>query len=482
MIAKRSPGVGRGSGAIAGSEDAVERHPNHKADITIQTRLEEMKRRLDDVWARASDTAAPGLTRARPALETMGTAVEDLHLAAQEVAATARRVQTERLRYEHLFQLAPNGYLVTDQAAVIEEANQAAGVLLARDPGSVVGETLHDLLAPEQRERVTEIEDAARADPRGVVVADDVMVTVAGGEMPVSVRCRAICDVEDRVVGYGWILDDLGGRFEAERRARESQEADIAHFRDLAQHWERLESAKSHFLSLASHELRTPVTVLGGYLSMLDAGTFGQLPQPVESVIALLVAKTRELNDLVNDMLETARLDDDRVGLRTQVVDIAEVVGHVVDDWRPLKRPEQRLRLVRPDEAVTVSGDPARLRTIVTNLVGNAIKYSPDGGDIVCSVGRNGGEVVVSVADSGVGVAPESLSLLFTRFGRVVTPATSRVPGTGLGLYIARELARMHGGDITVQSTVGEGSVFTVSLPLLAAADEAGAAERAVPS
>lgn len=447
-------------------------------DTAIQARLEEMERRLHEVWAVASRAPAPGVVKAQRSLEAMGTAVEDLHVAAREVASVARRVGEEQRRYEQLFQLAPNGYLVTDQRTVIEEANEAAALLLHRDPGEVIGESLPDFV-PEQRERISALQDSARADPGRVAVADDLTVTLAGAPVRLSVRCRAMCDSEEHVVGFGWAIDERSDRQEAERVAREAQKAETARYRELAQHWERLEGAKSDFLHLTSHELRSPLTVLGGYLSMLDAGTYGELSEPVERVVDLLVAKTHELNELVNDMLETARLDGDQLGVRRIRVEVGDVVGQVVDDWRPLTRPGQQLIFAQPAESVFVDADPARLRTIVTNLVGNAIKYSPDGGDVTCTVGRNADQAFISVADRGLGIAAESLDMLFTRFGRVVTPATSRIPGTGLGLYIARELARIHDGDITVQSQPGQSSTFTVALPLRSDHDGDGVASPA---
>ena len=110
--------------------------------------------------------------------------------------------------------------------------------------------------------------------------------------------------------------------------------------------------------------------------------------------------------------------------------------------------------------------DSERIQTIVTNLVDNAVKYSPNGGEVACLVTLRGGLARVAVKDGGVGIAKADLNLLFTRFGRVPNPATNHLPGTGLGLYLGRQLARLHGGDITVDSVPGEGSTFTLHLPV----------------
>ncbi len=388
-----------------------------------------------------------------------------LHVAARDTAASPRPAD-QALRYEELFRIAPTACVVTDDHDTIIDANQAAEALLGREGASATGQALVGFAPPEQRGRLTALQAAARGEPGLVAVADDVRVRVADRDVPLSVHCRAIGDHPAEVSGFCWVLHDLGGVLEAERVDRQAKAAEAARFRELAQHWERLDSAKSQFLSVTAHELRSPVTVLGGYLSLLDAGTFGQLPAPVERVVTVMVGKTHELNDLVNDMLETARIDDERTVVHVSRVDVGELVARVVDEWRPLTPPEQGLDCWQPEKPVIVDADPGRLRTIVTNLVSNAIKYSPGGGDITCTVSSSEGTAFISVADSGLGIPAVSMDVLFTRFGRVVTPETMPITGTGLGLYIARELARIHGGDITVSSREHEGSVFTVALPL----------------
>jgi signal transduction histidine kinase len=124
--------------------------------------------------------------------------------------------------------------------------------------------------------------------------------------------------------------------------------------------------------------------------------------------------------------------------------------------------------LKAPEKPVPVRIDAERVKTIVANLIGNAIKYSPAGGPIDCEVAARAGIARVSVKDTGVGIAKEDLPILFTRFGRVSTPQTNHLPGTGLGLYLGRQLARLQGGEITVESVPGKGSTFTLHLPLSA--------------
>ncbi|HVS07261.1 MAG TPA: ATP-binding protein [Candidatus Dormibacteraeota bacterium] len=231
-----------------------------------------------------------------------------------------------------------------------------------------------------------------------------------------------------------------------------------------------LEKTKTQFLNLASHELRSPLGVINGYLSMLEQGSLGQLQESGLRAVEVLKAKTAELSLLVAQMLDSARLEDGRLALKRDRLDVCEVAADAMQVARPLAGPDHVLTLETPPVAVTVLGDADRIKTIVSNLLENAIKYSPTGGRVQCVVSVADGVATLRVVDSGVGIAREDLPRLFNRFERIEHRATSHVGGTGLGLYLSRELARQHGGDIRVESRPGSGSTFTLTLPLVAAA------------
>jgi signal transduction histidine kinase len=235
-----------------------------------------------------------------------------------------------------------------------------------------------------------------------------------------------------------------------------------------------LEQMKGEFLNLASHELRGPLSVLNGYLAMLSEGSLGAITPKVEAVHRILAAKVKEMTEMVEEMLETARLEERTVELDRVRIDLRDVARALTEEWRRLAAPTQQLLLEATETPALVDADDARVRTIIANLLSNAIKYSPGGGEIVCDVSTAGDVVKLVVTDHGLGIAPEDLPHLFTRFGRVVTRETSHIPGTGLGLYLSRGLARAHGGDVTVATAVGKGSAFTLCLPLAAGVPEAG--------
>jgi signal transduction histidine kinase len=238
------------------------------------------------------------------------------------------------------------------------------------------------------------------------------------------------------------------------------------------EHGERmatLERVKSQFLNVASHELRGPLGVVSGYVSMVQDGSFGAMNTvDMRRVAPVIVQKVTEMNTLVNEMLDTARLEESRLTLSLSTVDLGEVVQRAVDAVTPLATEKHEVLYARPRAAVTVVADPVRIAIMITNLLQNAVKYSPDGGVVQCfvTVEEETRSVLVSVWDHGLGIAEADMPRLFSRFGRLVTRENSNIPGTGLGLYLARELARLHGGDITVRSTAGAGSVFTLVMPM----------------
>ncbi|MFY9616408.1 MAG: HAMP domain-containing sensor histidine kinase [Candidatus Dormiibacterota bacterium] len=240
---------------------------------------------------------------------------------------------------------------------------------------------------------------------------------------------------------------------------------------DRAQISERLlalEDAKTRFLKIASHELRGPLTLVKGYLSMMEDGTIpaGAPPQ----ILNIMLSKVDQMSSMLTQMLETSRMEDHRTDLREERFDLREAVAEVLEEVRPTTDVRHEIEASIPDLPIEVVADRERVALILSNIVDNAIKYSPRGGRVAINVASSNGTAIVAVKDEGIGIAEEDMGQLFTRFGRIANDATTAIPGTGLGLYLARELARMHHGDVEAESEEGAGSVFTLQLPLAGAA------------
>jgi signal transduction histidine kinase len=284
-----------------------------------------------------------------------------------------------------------------------------------------------------------------------------------GSRFRASVVITALRDSRGRLRGFGKVTRDITNRWIAEERRAEELRMEAARHREQAERMMLLEKAKGDFLNLASHELRGPLAVLKGYVSMFEDRTMAADELP--DVLPVLTMKVHEMELLVHQMLETARLEEDRLVLRPEPFDLREVVERVVARFRPVTRTTHRLLLSVPDAPAVVDADLGRVETVITNLVDNAVKYSPGGGAVCAAVFAETGRVVVSVEDEGIGIADDAIPRLFTRFGRIQTPENAHISGTGLGLYLSREIARRHGGDILVEPLPIRGTRFTFVLP-----------------
>ncbi len=278
-----------------------------------------------------------------------------------------------------------------------------------------------------------------------------------------SVVITALRDETGELRGFGKVTRDLTERHigEVEREAAREREAE--QLRSHAERMAELEHTKAEFLNLASHELRGPLAVVRGYNSMFEDGTI--TGARVAPAARLIEAKLAQMDLLIEQMLETARLEYGDMTLHPSRFDLSSVARAQVDTFRPLGLCHE-LVLDVPAEPVMVTADRGRIATVIANLLDNAIKYSPGGGEIRCTTGSGeDGGVFVTVLDQGLGIAPEHMDRLFTRFGRLPTSDNVTIAGTGLGLFLCREIASLHGATLTAESEQGEGSAFTLTLP-----------------
>ena len=307
----------------------------------------------------------------------------------------------------------------------------------------------------------------ARCSPTFTDSATGALVTpISSGAGPAAVMVTSAAPGTVLDSSAGPLLDRVAGlagmALGSARRLHDERERADA-FAEAA-------GAKSQFLNLVAHDLRGPMTVLMGYLSLFEDGAFGPLPEELAAVFPVVNTRIAEMEDLINAMLETSRLDDGRLELLLGDVDLRDVVAEAVTRSEVFAQPGQRAILAQPDTPVDVRVDRSRLVMVVGNLVQNALKFSVQRTDVEVVVRLNGAQASVAVVDRGIGIEPEDMPTLFTRFGRIRRdPATSGIPGAGLGLYLARELTRVHAGDITAVSTPGAGSTFTLTLPLRSA-------------
>ena len=253
---------------------------------------------------------------------------------------------------------------------------------------------------------------------------------------------------------------DRARLFDAERDARAAAEA--------------ANRAKAAFLASMSHELRTPLQAALGFAQLMRSGLYGPVTDEQAEVLGRVERSQTHLARLIDDILDFARLEAGRVRISLGSV----VVAEVFDDLAPILEPQAEakrivLEVTAPAKRIAARADRHRLQQILINLVGNAIKFTPDGGRVVVDAFDDDARVIIRVADSGLGIPADRLQSIFEPFVQVDSEFTRRASGAGLGLAISRDLARMMGGELTVESEIGKGSVFSVSLPAADGADRA---------
>lgn len=226
-----------------------------------------------------------------------------------------------------------------------------------------------------------------------------------------------------------------------------------------------VDEMKDDFISMASHELRTPLTAISGYAELLSSREIG-LKGEEKKYLENIRTSTERLKSLVNDILEVSRLEQNRVPFNLVEVSLNDLLSKTIDSFQNSAR-EKGLELLWKNLLSTgdvVSADPARLEQVVVNLIGNAIKYTPSG-KVEVSGFEKDGRLAVSVEDTGLGISAEGQKNLFAKFYRVKTDETAKIVGTGLGLWITKQLVEKMKGEISVESIEGKGTKFTVSFP-----------------
>ncbi|MBI3292122.1 MAG: GAF domain-containing sensor histidine kinase [Elusimicrobia bacterium] len=229
---------------------------------------------------------------------------------------------------------------------------------------------------------------------------------------------------------------------------------------------ERLNRMKTEFISMVSHELRTPVTTIKGVLALILGGEVGALESQQQKFLTTAAQAVDRLMFLISDLLDISRIEAGQIKMRPQLVPLGDLIVQATGEFqRQAKEKHLTFRVDIPAEAPRVMGDPDRLFQVVSNLLANAIKFTPSGGHVTVSAQDQGEFVMISVADTGPGIPPEEQERVFEKFYQIDSSATRSVKGSGLGLAIVKSIVELHGGRVWVESKVGHGTTFRVVLP-----------------
>ena len=372
---------------------------------------------------------------------------------------------------ERLFESAHRTLIITSDAeGRITRFNRGAELMLGYRADEVLGSRA-DMFRPKH--------EAARQARRLGLPQDDfrsLAATMAASNKPwdwnmvgkdkrrirVSLSLTSVTDDDGRVVGFLGVGEDTTDRYaahEALRLALANEHASVLKLREV-------DRVKQELVSNVSHELRTPITSISGYVELLHEGAVGELTGPQREVVARIARNSQRLIRLVEDLLTLSQHEADVLVLHREPTDLGALVRGVclLLETQLLTR-SVTLAVHVPDRPVTLQADAHELERVLVNLVGNSIKFTPDGGRIDVTLQDELDGAVITVSDTGMGIAYSEQDQLFARFFRASSAIDNAVQGSGLGLSIAHAIVTAHGGTIEVESQLGHGTTMRVLLP-----------------
>ncbi|OFW58274.1 MAG: hypothetical protein A2W01_04645 [Candidatus Solincola sediminis] len=227
-----------------------------------------------------------------------------------------------------------------------------------------------------------------------------------------------------------------------------------------------LDRLKSDFISIVSHELKTPLTSITGFVRLLTAERVGPVTEKQRHYLDIVQKQSESLTQLINDLLDLSRIEQGIIEVRHDPVRLGDVIGGVVQQLDNMAQDREiLLELGIPEDLPYINGDSDRLSQVFMNLIHNAIKFTPPGGAVKVKAGSLGNECLIRVLDNGIGISSQDLPKIFNKFYQVDSSSTRQQSGTGLGLSISKQLVAAHGGDMWVSSTLGKGTTFSLTLP-----------------
>jgi PAS domain S-box-containing protein len=371
-------------------------------------------------------------------------------------ASTADRRTREAVReWQATFDALPDAVMLLDPQCVVTRANRAAMHLFGHTDRAVVGAPLRSALEARFGDAHVAMADSIES---GAPIAK---VVYRLGERAYEVTTDPVI-VDGEVARTVCLMADVSERFAAEQE-REALLLVAEHARLDA---EAANQAKSEFLAVMSHELRTPLNAIGGYAQLLELGIRGPVTEQQRIDLERIMRSQTYLLSLINDVLNFAKIESGHLQVELEDVAVDELVSGTSDFVRPqLRERGLAFSLSACPPSLRVRADREKVQQILLNLLSNALKFTPSGGEIALSCRAEDGFVSIAVRDTGLGIAPEKLASIFEPFVQVDRRFKREQEGIGLGLAISRELARAMDGDLTVESCEGAGSTFVLRLP-----------------
>lgn len=417
------------AGLVVNSRDITERA---QAEAALRHAYQELERRVEERTAELAEVN----TRLR-----------------QQIAEH-QQAQAELLRLSTAVRMSTDSIVICDLAGKIIDANEATLKMYGTtDKGDLQGKSAFELIVPEDRAKAfagmeETLEQGFLRNRQYQIILKD------GRTIPVEMSVALMKDAGGKVVGFVGISRDITERKHMEDELLQAKEA-----AETANH------AKSEFLATMSHELRTPLHVVLGYSDLLLEETFGRLIDEQAQPLRRIRRNARELLDLITAVLDMSRLEAGRLPIEVQAVELPALLEELKVETQGVQE-QSGLDFVwkAEGELPLLHTDVGKLKVVLKNLIGNAVKFTQEGCITIAVQGSPLG-VEITVSDTGIGIPPEALGLIFEPFRQAESTSTRAHGGTGLGLHIVRRLLELLGGTVTVESEVGRGSTFRVWVP-----------------
>lgn len=362
------------------------------------------------------------------------------HRNAAQLAFAHSQLKIADNRIRTVIEHAPSAIVIKDLQGRFQFVNPIFCSWYATSQADLIGRATADFLAPPQSDRVAAHERHVLQSNQ-IVEEERQMVYPDGKTRDILVQKFPIPGPDNIPTSLGTIVTEIS----------ESK---------------KLERLKSEFISTVSHELRTPLTAIKGSLGLIEAGTFGPIPDPVAELVALANNNSTRLIHLVNDILDTEKLDSGGMVFDFGSLDLAQLAAHVVADCQGLESQYRvTFNLLRPDTEVMVKGDANRLTQVIANLISNAAKFSSPEAKIEICVVAHGDKARVTVQDWGMGISDDFKDQVFERFTQANATDNRQSNGTGLGLSISKTIIERHNGQMSFTSALGKGSTFSFVIP-----------------